>query len=127
MNWGRVLRYIGLAFLATFIAGFIPGAIRGVYKATGSLPPDWTYLLQTVLGQVALFLVFVRFARIQHERTRAHAAFVLGGTLTISLLNLFLGQSLGEFFLGIVIAIAVASAGVEVGLRTRPELKVVAE
>lgn len=110
MNWTRVLLYTGLLYVATFLAGFVPGVIRGFYTASGSAPPSWLPLLQGGLSALALFLVFHRLGRVQRECPWTHAAAVWLGVVALLLLNVFLGQSVAQLLAGIVPS-APAAAG----------------
>jgi hypothetical protein len=121
MNWKRILLFIGLTFVATLIAGFVPGLIRGFYNASGSAPPSWIVLLQGGLVPLAIFLVFVRLGRVQREQPWQHAALVWLGAVVLSFLNFLFGQPLSQFLIGIAISAIMAAAGMGFGLWRQPK------
>jgi len=116
MNLKRIVLWAGLAYLATFVAGFLPGMIRGVYAGGGGTVPEWTFILQALLVPAAMLIVFFRFARVQRERTVAHATAVWALLVVISVTNLVLGITLSAWLISIVFSGVVAVVGVALGL-----------
>jgi len=73
MNLKRIAIYVGLMFLATGIAGFVFGFIRGALKAEGIPIPFSFVVTQAVAVLTVSVLVFARLAIVQPARTFAHA------------------------------------------------------
>ncbi len=120
LNWGRILLYVVFIIGATFIGGFIPGVIKGVYSASGDIAPSWVAVLQGILVPLFALVVYVRFARIQRDRLMAHVIAIWGLSSAASLLNLLLGLSVGLWAGGVIFSAIIALAGAGIGAKMRP-------
>jgi hypothetical protein len=76
MNAKRIIVWSIWSYLATFIAGVIPGVVQGTYASAQLPDPAWIYPLQVLLFSGSVLVVFFLFARVQRERTVAHAVAV---------------------------------------------------
>lgn len=117
MNWTRICRYTLLVVLATFLAGFVPGFMRGVYQTHNALPPAWVDALQSLLLPAAVLIVFLFLARAQSERTISHAMAVWALTTVVSTGNMALGVTPAEWAGAATYSAILAAIGTAIGMK----------
>lgn len=121
MNWKRIMLYIVVLSVSTFVASFPFGFVAGYLHRTGQDIPDWLWIVQTLVSFAVVIIVFAVLAHAQREHTLLHALLVALYTWLLSFLFsvILLGLPLMQWILEIVGIIVMAGVGTGIGIAYR--------
>ena len=118
MNIRRICVFAVLEFLATALAAFPLGVIKGMCRASGEPVPTWVLPLQGLAVPFAAMMVFLFMGYVQRHQPFRHGLIValLVWAVSMPINVLGFGQPLWQWAVGIVLMVPICLIGIGLGI-----------
>lgn len=117
MNWGIILKYCIILFIATAIVAFPFGFIHGILASRGYADHPWLTIVQGIAVLLVSIIVFARLAYIQRAKPLYHALLVglLCWLISFPVNVGFLHLSIRNWALSVIGNLIIVGIGVPIG------------